>query len=504
MRELKWDGPLFKRPSSMASTISDLQKLTVPQLKALCKERRITGYSKLGKAALLQKLIGLETSQSTSNALASTTNTSQVLGNVDPATKEIPVGTVEEANSLIKQSRGSQGLEQAVADPLLPLLETPSNVQASYPAFLDTTPLPSSNHAKFRVSEPVSIPNSVQSASLAKKRPAESLQHDHASAYASNKKMKKIPAKHNASQTTSKTVPATPKPTLSSTASATSMPPPTLQFRHRINFSSNMNFLTSSSTQLSYPMARPPTQKIPTFPFQGDSGLNQPLSNATLNSSLRTVGTEYSAKLPGGKRFKPLVLKSLPSPQEPVAITEPLLYASFRAVPTVHAPKSVVSLHHLDFPQNSIDALVLTPITWPPKLSMRKYVYRWSVILSGISNKERRQCVLVSRMFRYSGMSQNHSVRWFSDILTQFNRVLVYLSATRILEQKFNGRRLAHLTLKYPHTMINMWPYLLQRELEAKTRLHAYNQSFLAKYFQDFDPISERLRISPDNEKQIT
>lgn len=34
----------------------DLCKLTVPQLKALCKERRIVGYSKLGKAALIQKL----------------------------------------------------------------------------------------------------------------------------------------------------------------------------------------------------------------------------------------------------------------------------------------------------------------------------------------------------------------------------------------------------------------------------------------------------------------
>jgi len=34
----------------------DLCKLTVPQLKALCRERRIVGYSKLGKAALIQKL----------------------------------------------------------------------------------------------------------------------------------------------------------------------------------------------------------------------------------------------------------------------------------------------------------------------------------------------------------------------------------------------------------------------------------------------------------------
>ena len=35
---------------------SNLSKLTVAQLKAICKERRIVGYSKLGKAALLRKL----------------------------------------------------------------------------------------------------------------------------------------------------------------------------------------------------------------------------------------------------------------------------------------------------------------------------------------------------------------------------------------------------------------------------------------------------------------
>ena len=35
---------------------SDYSKLTVPQLKVICKGLKITGYSKLGKAALLQKL----------------------------------------------------------------------------------------------------------------------------------------------------------------------------------------------------------------------------------------------------------------------------------------------------------------------------------------------------------------------------------------------------------------------------------------------------------------
>ncbi|KAH9045038.1 hypothetical protein EDB84DRAFT_1576256, partial [Lactarius hengduanensis] len=47
--------------SSVLSTTlpSDLSKLNVSQLKAICKERRIVGYSKLGKAALIRKLADL-------------------------------------------------------------------------------------------------------------------------------------------------------------------------------------------------------------------------------------------------------------------------------------------------------------------------------------------------------------------------------------------------------------------------------------------------------------
>ncbi|KAH7885373.1 hypothetical protein F5I97DRAFT_1810885 [Phlebopus sp. FC_14] len=41
---------------TVSSTTADLSKLTVPQLKALCRERCIIGYSKLSKAALVQKL----------------------------------------------------------------------------------------------------------------------------------------------------------------------------------------------------------------------------------------------------------------------------------------------------------------------------------------------------------------------------------------------------------------------------------------------------------------
>ena len=55
--------------STSTCGVKDVSKLTVPQLKALCKELKLTGYSKLGKGALLQKL-----SEATANGIQATVN----------------------------------------------------------------------------------------------------------------------------------------------------------------------------------------------------------------------------------------------------------------------------------------------------------------------------------------------------------------------------------------------------------------------------------------------
>ena len=55
--ELLASFPQFSMSSASPTALSsDLSKLNVSQLKAICKERRIVGYSKLGKAALICKL----------------------------------------------------------------------------------------------------------------------------------------------------------------------------------------------------------------------------------------------------------------------------------------------------------------------------------------------------------------------------------------------------------------------------------------------------------------
>ncbi|KAJ7175735.1 hypothetical protein C8R46DRAFT_1249351 [Mycena filopes] len=52
------------------STETELKKLTVPQLKVLCKEKRVTGYSKLGKDGIIQKLLGISAPPSAPSASA--------------------------------------------------------------------------------------------------------------------------------------------------------------------------------------------------------------------------------------------------------------------------------------------------------------------------------------------------------------------------------------------------------------------------------------------------
>lgn len=58
---------------------------------------------------------------------------------------------------------------------------------------------------------------------------------------------------------------------------------------------------------------------------------------------------------------------------------------------------------YLDFPMIPVPIPGL--IGMPPSISHRKGVRSWSIILSGISDTERRACVLVSRVFRYAGKS---------------------------------------------------------------------------------------------------
>ncbi|KAG1852011.1 hypothetical protein C8R48DRAFT_612006 [Suillus tomentosus] len=125
----------------------------------------------------------------------------------------------------------------------------------------------------------------------------------------------------------------------------------------------------------------------------------------------------------------------------------------------------------------------LINITLPPKLSDRKRVQSLAVILSALTDQDRRTCTMVSRAFRYA----------------------VYLSATHILTQKYHGRRLNQIMKRHPQNTTNMWPYLRQRQNEVAFWRHAFQNSWVGRYNSSLgiDPLSARLWASADDEKQV-
>ncbi|KAI0055313.1 hypothetical protein BV25DRAFT_1767857, partial [Artomyces pyxidatus] len=179
-----------------------------------------------------------------------------------------------------------------------------------------------------------------------------------------------------------------------------------------------------------------------------------------------------------GRRFKPptVTRPTLPAPATPST-------ASTSTLPAV-SPVPAVPLWYLNFPPVSQPVPPIAQISLPPSLAARKTVPGLSIVLSALPVAERRQAALVCKVFRYA----------------------VYQSAHRLLQRYYGGIRLQALldASKVPVEMMNLWPYLRQREAEARTRKAAVNTSLLGMMYRGSYPLAERLWASPDHERQLT
>ena len=325
---------------TMASTPSDLSKLTVPQLKALCKERRITGYSKLTKAALLQRLAEVAappegTTTSRSATAVPSIATAHALQNPATPPAYIESSTVSREGNVTK----------VVHQPVQP--STACNTESTEtPAA--KAPLPT------EVPKPPQNRTVISTASTQKpsgtKRPA------HIDIPAPPKRIRTSLK----SATTVGQEPPVPKTsTLPVDSAVFKVPESPAQPRG--------SFHGSAPTLAKRPSD---TRKRPAVPCQITSG-------------------------PG--RFKPLVV-SRAKPVEPdQASREP---SRAPAVSDV-MPRAVDSALGFDF--RATPLLVLPHISFPPKASERKWVYRWAIILSSLCPADRQTCTLVSRTLRYAG-----------------------------------------------------------------------------------------------------
>ena len=217
-------------------------------------------------------------------------------------------------------------------------------------------------------------------------------------------------------------------------------------------------------------------------------------------STSSVLAMDSLQRLSGGNRRTQLFKKFL-DPRNSVTDSYTAPSGPHDALRSTILPSSSASMEPLPTPYLDFPALptpILGLIGMSPSISDRKKVHSWSIILSGVSNADRRACILVSRMFRYAGKSALHLLSLGSHLRIS----IVYLSASVILFSKFPGERLDNMARTYSPSIFNFWPYLRARETELTEQRSRYLQSFLYRFYGTFEPITRYMWTSPDNPKQ--
>jgi len=341
------DMPKVSSHDPTAPLPSDLSKLNVSQLRALCKQRRIVGYSKLGKAALISKLAEL-----TPNSLPT-------------------------PPSSVHNTRSEADASSSTSDP--PPLDNPPAHAGAGSGSMGPPSLPISR-GRNMVSGTHILQSSVTS---------DAFQPPPCPSGGRGKRLSPSVASHNGP--ISKHGP-------SEISQACAYP---LAKRPRVAAPSAVQAREEATLRLSDSARLPGDCDVPGSPLSGSPGsalvpgikINEGLG-PRLDSQTQTVSMSRN-------RFKPLTITRPPSVtqcsrKEAQPSSGSLLggSASVMAQPTL--------LWHLDFPAPP-DPPLLSAITYPPPLSQRKLVQAWVIILSGLSCEERLQCCSVSRLIRYAG-----------------------------------------------------------------------------------------------------
>lgn len=351
--------------NGLPSPITDYSKFTVPQLKAACKELCITGYSKLGKAALLEKL-----SQHVGHANQKPKET--VVSATNPAIRFLTSELGQKkATSSITGSQRSDFKDSSLAGIICDgqLLQESSLPQHITP--VDRLPKASSAVAyENRPNTSSSLPISSADAGVIKVPSKRKVNPPEANS------SKTLNPKRDSKRTKTLQVSDFDRITLNA--------PLTLPNLQDCSIVSNISSKTFGLAQRSEESTGTPpgTVMIETEKCPGASS-----RSITRNQVLAPTRSSTQSR-----RFVP------PSTVQRNSSTQ-----------THRSSKHPVrpSADFAFFDGTSLACLPLKPIEMPPSLSQRKRVHAWSVILSGLSDPERRQCALVSRMLRYAGAYYN-------------------------------------------------------------------------------------------------
>lgn len=471
---------------SELATAEDLNKLTVPQLKAICKERKITGYSKLSKNAIVQKILDLGNNPSSKHALPPEVSLPPPIQKATPpqGSDGAPVETA------INENVNSFPPQLALPSPSTPTVRIHSGPPPESPS------LPS---ASFNTSQPseasVNAPSSTQLTKPSQKRILKLPQLTNVPP-----KKARYSALPGTSHSSGKSVTTV---STSSTLATIDIPgtgssdrfigKKALGILEITSVQSNKNkSLTLPGTQLNLtkksivPTIIESPFKIPALiinSHEASAAFGEPRNTVPPNSVLK------NGPLP--KRFVPLVVRKVNTVTNPVRASQHTTSAP-AVLPMGDEQLRPPTLYHLDFPV--IASIALTSVSLPPSLSQRKRVPKLAIILTLVSTEDLTNCAQASRLFRYAGVQS-------ALIINALIYIVAYISAVHRLSWSFPGRRLAALFKQYPPTMTNMWPYLRQREQEATARKQTFRDSFLGRALKA-KGISEHLWTSPDNPKQ--
>lgn len=326
---------------------SDLSKLNVSQLKAICKERRIVGYSKLGKAALIRKLGDIAPSpQFPSSAQTRSTRT-------------------QAQTSPLLSASGSSPAQ--VNDSLSPAAQRPMGLPD--PGFFPREP-PANAVPSAHIPQ-----NSATSGS--RSNPPSSLSRDRGqnSDPSGTESALNVPVSKRISS--EQAGPLAKKPKVVAISSPLSARRAGIPFLTSVHAGDRGGVPDTSSSALPEP-------------------------GSTLLPGSKKEGHQFNGQTQiismSGKRFKPLkVMRPLSATLgngNGSRCSQGSKSANVAVQPTL--------LWHLDFPAPPEPSLS-PAITIPPSLSQRKLVQHWAVILSGLSDEDRLRCCLVSKLIRYAG-----------------------------------------------------------------------------------------------------
>ncbi|KAG5646539.1 hypothetical protein DXG03_003306 [Asterophora parasitica] len=348
-------------PTEAALIPEELGKLTVAQLKAICKERKITAYSKLAKPAIIQKIISQSLhcdsgSKFSSNAVSRREGVSSQQPRAIAAASSVAGVTDKDA----KKSQSRTATENALvalpthhkqASTSVSVADSSSKVPIHSPSVIAPSPTASNPVAKRKTMLPpmdVNHPKRQKTAGLSSLLPTREIQ----------------PAMDRPNEPAS---PASP-----TTNSRPRMRIPNVYFQSLEN--------------------HPPSGKAIVIPNTVKSSVR--LASATTDHARNAiVPLESQTVLMNGKptapkRFVPLVLKKANAPHLTLPSTTELI------PPT--------SLQHLDFSPTS--TVSLRPVSLPPSLSQRKMVARLALVFSFLPGVVLQKFSQVSRLFRYAGV----------------------------------------------------------------------------------------------------